>query len=290
MRRRTFLSALPAATALASGLAASIPPRHARAAPARFVTEYIRDPPPAVRGAFQYALDQWARVLTSDVQIPLQMSWDTFGFPVGVNVGRVVNFPGAPRRDVIYPATLANRIAGSRVAQGANDFRVGFNARVSVTGVPDVFSWYLGTDGRPSPVEFDLVTSAMAAIGYALGQGGTFRTAGTAGQFGTTAGTPYIFDTLLRDASGKPLLDYLNNSAELGDALRAGALVDGPRVRVAGGPFRFAEYTGTLDPETVSTCAGDALFSAFALLPGVAVRAPSAIDVAILGDMGWGAP
>ena len=182
---------------------------------------------------------------------------------------------------------MANRIAGSRVAQGATDFRVTFNSQASVTGIPDVFSWYLGTDGRPSAVEFDLVTVAMAAIGFALGQGGTFRTVGTVGRFGTTDGTPYVFDTLLTDAAGKRLLGYLNNSAELGDALRAGALVDGPRIRAAGGPFRFSELTGTLDPATVSTCAGDALFSAFALSPGVAVRAPSAIDIAILGDIGW---
>ena len=71
------------------------------------------NPPSMV--AFQFALDIWATQIVSSVPIKVYAEFATLGTGVLASSGpsyNVINFPGAPREDVLYPAALANAIAG----------------------------------------------------------------------------------------------------------------------------------------------------------------------------------
>jgi hypothetical protein len=292
MRRRDLLVGLPA-TGAAAALGWNLSRTPARAA-ATFEITYTGDSPvpPQVRDVVQFAADRWASVLNSPVPIKVQFQWLNAGSgPTSAATAFVIqNFPGAPKTNVFYPNALANKIAGSRVSTSTFDAVILVNAQVSPTGIPDVFSWYLGTDGKPSPVQFDLMNHVLFQLAWGLGLGTTYSVLGTQGRLGVApSGNPLISDTLLADSTGKLLTSFPANSNELGSAIYAGPRFIGTRARAVAGKDVVFDLSGRLNEAAFPICTNPHLFASFIRFAGQAVPGISALDRAILEDIGWGA-
>lgn len=285
MDRRRFLGAA-AATAAAGLLASRYVPAGA-GRPAKFAISYTGNPPADVQAAVQYGVDQWAKLLSSPVDIRLAIDWSPGGLPSSVSISSASNFANAPLRDVVYPTALASRFAGVSVAGTSPDIRLFFNSTASPTGVADVFSWYLGTDGKPSPVQYDLVTHTLVQLARGLGLLPTVRVSGPSGTFGTS-NKPVIADTFLTDGAGKPITSFSPNSVELGSALYAGYYFSGPKTNaLLGAPAKFSIVSNALDIGAFPICSTDSLLVSFITLAGMSRLKPNALDRAILDDLGW---
>ncbi|MEY3399051.1 MAG: hypothetical protein RL220_1645, partial [Bacteroidota bacterium] len=113
--------------------------------------------------AFQYAVDIWASVLSSNVPIVINANFTgltggTLGFASAEDFRR--NFAGAPLTDTWYPIALANKLAGSDLANGFVDIDCTFNSN---------FTWYYGTDGNCPAGQYDFVTVVLHELCHGLG-------------------------------------------------------------------------------------------------------------------------
>jgi hypothetical protein len=136
----------------------------------------------------------------------------------------VTNFPGAPEQDVLYPAALANSIAGEVLFPDETyDFVVNLG-----NGIP----WYYGTDGNTPAGLYDFVTVALHEAGHGLGFT-TVRSynAGTASL--RSGGNPSVYGLFMELGDGTPLLDLPDPSIQLGDAFTGGDLYMGGTFAVA---------------------------------------------------------
>ena len=69
---------------------------------------------PEAQAAFQFAVDIWARTITSSVPIRITANWSMLGANVlgsASAVTTVSNFENAPFKDVRYPIALAEKLA-----------------------------------------------------------------------------------------------------------------------------------------------------------------------------------
>ena len=182
---------------------------------------------PGSMTAFQYALDIWATQIVSPVPIKVYAEFADLGDGVLASSGpsyNVTNFPGAPEQDVLYPAALANSIAGEILFPDENyDFVVNLG-----NGIP----WYYGTDGNTPAGLYDFVTVALHEAGHGLGFT-TVRSynAGTASL--RSGGNPSVYGLFMELGDGTPLLDLPDPSTELGDAFTGGDLYMGGTFAVA---------------------------------------------------------
>ena len=98
---------------------------------------------PEAQAAFQYAVDIWASLLTSEVNIVVDATWEnipgnTLGFARATNYW--TNFSGAPQDNVFYPSALASKLMVD-LDPGQSDIVASFDSGTN---------WYLGTDGSPA--------------------------------------------------------------------------------------------------------------------------------------------
>ncbi len=177
---------------------------------------------PEARAAFQFALDIWSNEIVSSVPIKIFADFANLGAGVLASAGpayQVRDFPGAPESGILYPAALANAIAGEALFPDEE-----FDLIVNLgNGIP----WYFGTDGNTPSGLFDFVTVALHEAGHGLG----FTTSrGFSAGTGTLrpGGFPSIFSLFYIDGNGNRLLDFPDPSTELGGAFTGGNLfVDG---------------------------------------------------------------
>ncbi|GAA5042034.1 hypothetical protein GCM10011506_44190 [Marivirga lumbricoides] len=171
---------------------------------------------PEAREAFQYALDIWSTQIVSSVPIKVYADFANLGPGVLASAGpayNVTNFPGAPESDVLYPAALANSLAGE-VLFPDEEFDLIVNLG---NGIP----WYFGLDGNTPSGLYDFVTVALHEAGHGLG----FTTVrGYSGGTGTlrSNGNPSIFGVFIEDGAGNRLLDFPDPSTQLGSAFTSG--------------------------------------------------------------------
>ncbi|MCM5662799.1 Ig-like domain-containing protein [Galbibacter mesophilus] len=182
---------------------------------------------PEAQAAFQFALDIWATQIVSPVPIKIFADFADLGPGVLASAGPAYNVsgvPGAPDPDVLYPAALANAIAGETLFPDEN-----FDLIVNLgNGIP----WYFGTDGNTPSGLFDFVTVALHEAGHGLG----FTTVrGFNNGVGTlrSNGLPSIFGVFIEDGDGTSLLDFPDPSTELGDAFTGGDIFMGGTFAVA---------------------------------------------------------
>lgn len=182
---------------------------------------------PEAREAFQYALDIWSTQIVSSVPIKVYADFANLGPGVLASAGpayNVTNFPNAPEPDVLYPAALANALAGEVLFPDENyDLIVNLG-----NGIP----WYFGLDGNTPSGLYDFVTVALHEAGHGLG----FTTArGYSGGTGTlrSNGTPSIFGVYIEDGDGTRLLEFPDPSTELGSAFTGGDLFMGGEFAIA---------------------------------------------------------
>ncbi len=182
---------------------------------------------PEAMAAFEYALDIWATQIVSSVPIKVSAEFANLGPGVLASAGpsyNVRDFPGAPEPGTLYPAALANAIAGEALFPDEE-----FDLVVNLgTGI----QWYFGLDGNTPAGQYDFVTVALHEAGHGLG----FTTVrGYSAGTGTlrSNGFPSIFAVFIEDGDGNRLLDFPDPSTQLGSAFTGGDLFMGGTFAVA---------------------------------------------------------
>ncbi|GAA4013846.1 hypothetical protein GCM10022408_28710 [Hymenobacter fastidiosus] len=169
---------------------------------------------PQAQAAFRHAVKIWESVLLSPITIRVQATWTPLAAGVLGSAGATAYYrdiSGATRSDVIYPAALAEKIAGQELnAVTVPDINARFNSN---------FTWYYGLDGNVPAGQYDLVTVVLHELGHGLGFiAGTSYNAGV-GTYGTL---PSIFSTYLENQAGQSLTNpalFPNPSTALGTQL-----------------------------------------------------------------------
>lgn len=182
---------------------------------ANFIINYNGFPPEAIV-AFDYAADIWASLLTSDVTIHVDATWEPMAGTALAQAGPnnlFENFQEAPFADTYYASALANALVGSDLSP-QSDLSCSFNSGAN---------WYYGTDGQTTAGHYDLVTAALHELGHGIGFIGSAYYTNGFGFIGT-ANTPYAYDQFTETGDSIPLLDLPNGSITLGNALTSDAL------------------------------------------------------------------
>ncbi|MDA7743735.1 hypothetical protein N8891_05905 [Flavobacteriales bacterium] len=167
--------------------------------------------PAEVIMAFDYAVDIWSVLLTSNVTIRIDATWEDLESGALAQAGPNnlhQNFANAPFSDTFYPAALANAIVDTDLSE-QSDITCSFNS---------TSNWYFGTDGETPAGQYDFVTAALHEIGHGLGFIGSAYFTNGFGFLGT-ANTPYAYDQFTETADSIALLNLPNGSQTLGGAL-----------------------------------------------------------------------
>ena len=139
------------------------------------------------RVAFQVALDRWASLVSSDVEIVVQATFEPLfcvrlGGLLGsaAPIGIYANFPDAPLQSTWYPSPLANRLAGVDLSPGPFDpgfleppfnddvFAIFNSALDSDPNCLDGVGWYYGLDDQPGDA-VDLMEVLVHELAHGLG-------------------------------------------------------------------------------------------------------------------------
>lgn len=161
--------------------------------------------------AFDYAVDIWSVLLTSDVTVRIDAYWTDLGSGALAQAGPSnlhQNFANAPISDTYYPAALANALSGEDLSE-QSDLECTFNSTAN---------WYLGTDGNTPLGAYDFVTAALHELAHGLGFIGSAYYINGFGFLGT-ANIPYPYDHFTETQDSIVLLDLPNGSQTLGTAL-----------------------------------------------------------------------
>jgi hypothetical protein len=187
--------------------------------------------------AIQHAADLWAGILDSDVEILASVTWTsltcdpTSGFlgfagPVGIES----DFSGAEYAATWYPVSLANKLAMSDIDPGNPDIQAQFNLDVGTAGCLTDSEWYYGLDNNATPLQFDLVTTALHELAHGLGSLEFVNDA--TGEF--LGGQVDVYSRFIYDNTQSKLWTDMTNAERAASATNFGNVIwDGPFVNAA---------------------------------------------------------
>ncbi|WP_462247962.1 T9SS type A sorting domain-containing protein [Ekhidna sp.] len=250
------------------------------------------------QAAFQYAVDIWARTITSEVPIRITANWSQLGSGVlgsASATSTVSNFENAPEKDVRYPLALAEKLARKQLNfEAQSEISANFNSQID---------WYYGTDANPPSNQFDLVSVVLHEIGHGLGFSASFGANAQLAVWGldNTGQTnmPIIYDLYLFDQLENQLINesiYPNNSEELLDAVTNNSVAFGSNLArntygtfppiYAPNPWNGGSSISHLDEAVFPAGNENSLMSPqFGL--GEAIHLPGEVTQAIFAEMGW---
>ena len=242
--------------------------------------------------AFQYAVDIWASLLTSDVPILVEATWEDIpGTTLGYAGAEAyfINFAGALESDTYYPSALADKLAGFDVDPGNPDINASFDSGTD---------WYFGLDANPGPGEFDFVTVVLHELGHGLGVVGSGDMSGSIGYMGLGFGEdPIIYDTYVENGSGVSITNYSSGSTTLGNQLTSNNLFWNGAEGVAGNagsePSIYAPSSwepgssySHVDEDSYPAGTANSLMTPF-LGWAEANHDPGPIIMGLMDDIGW---
>jgi hypothetical protein len=247
--------------------------------------------PESAKTAFNYAANIWATTITSSVPITINACWasldssSTLGYSGSYSYK---NFPGAPLTNTWYSSSLVNSLYGSNYSPSEFDIHITYNTN---------FSWYYGTDAKPTTGTYDLVTVAAHEIAHGLNFSGTAKVVNGIGSYGLGIPLyPNIYDRFMYNVTGNLLINYQNYSPELGSLLTSNNLwFQGENANFANGENRVKMYAPSpwvdgssyshLDYNTFSGTVNNMMV--YAISSGTANHNPGPVTVGILKDLGW---
>ena len=267
------------------------------------------------RNAFMHACALWSEILDISVPIHVSVTWipgtqsvQAFGLPGQVHCGSgsvtlgsaapvsgECNFNNTPLDDFIYPAALANQLAGTDLREGDPDIVMQLNGCVN---------FYLGTDGNPELDQYDLVTVVMHELGHGMGFFGSESVDVSSGQpegelltngggLFTCNNNPLIYDRFVQvgpsSTNGTPILDLEGDGAALYAAFT------GENLHWNGSNATYAYADELLPIYAPPTWNDGSSYSHFDLVPALMrksitpgiSRRPTLYDITALQDMGW---
>ncbi len=249
--------------------------------------------PEEAKSNFEAASTIWANSLDTDVPITIQACWGDFsgrgllGFSL---VNQVSDFTNAPISNTLYGLSLANSLAGLDLHPAHYDMFITYNGTVN---------WYYGTDGNTPSDKVDLFTVALHEIAHGLSfignmSYGSYDCSGT--DYGCYITDPGVYDRLIIDGSGSPLLNIANDSTAMGDALTSGSLYfNGMKAKAAnaGEPVKiyspstwaYGSSYSHLDYATFNNTSNQLMV--YAISAGEAIHTAGDITLGMLDDMGW---
>ncbi len=200
--------------------------------------------PAAAMTAFDYAISIWRGQLTLNRNITINACWT----PVGglgyasSSFTRLPNYP-ASGNTTWYPIALAEHLLGQEVA--SPEFSVFMNS--------GFLNWYFGTDGNPTNLKVDFVTTALHELGHGFGFLGFASYSGGLGSYGPNEEID-IFSRRIKTNTGVALTSLTSPSVEVGNLLRGigGSLLDNNNVKLyTPDPFSsssYSHYDGAVHP------------------------------------------
>jgi hypothetical protein len=199
---------------------------------------------PQAQAAFQYAVDIWQSVLVSSVPIRINASWEplettTLGAAGAATLYR--DFREALTANVWYPVSLAERLTSRELNPVTEpDIIAQFNSNIN---------WYLGTDGRTPPGQYNLVTVVLHEIAHGLGFFSSFDVENNQGLWGEETGYAFIYDYFVENGANHRLTNtalFPNPSAPLANQLTSDNLF-------------FDTYTNNITSTATPNLSGQAL-------------------------------
>lgn len=243
---------------------------------------------PEATAAYDYAVDIWSSLLTSNVPILIEAQFGTtpegvLGFAGASNA--FADFSGAPQPGVIYPAPLADKLHGGNLEPGAPDIVATFS---------DEINWYFGTDGNPGPDQYDFVSVVLHELGHGFGFAGSAQVSGSNGTFLNSL--PLAYDTFVEDGSGNVLFDFapglalymaLTSDDLFWTGTEAIAANSGAAPKLyAPGTWQPGSSYAHWDENTYPTASGNALMTPLIGL-AEAIHDPGALTIGLMHDIGW---
>ena len=243
------------------------------------------------QSAFQYAVDIWSSILTSNVPILINANWEdipgnTLGFAGAASYEN--DFPGTTDPNIVYPAALADKIANFNQSNGTFDINATFDSGTN---------WYLGTDGNTPAGQYDLVSVVLHELCHGLGMIGSPAVDGANGiwQFGSNF--RMIYDTFVENGSQTPITNFGNNTVALATQLQSDNLFwNGDFAVTANGglkPRLYAPATYSqgssfshLNESTYPAGNPNSLMTPF-IGAAEAIHDPGALQIGIMEDIGW---
>ncbi len=242
--------------------------------------------------ALLYAAGIWENIIASSVPITIDAGWvDNLGAGILGHSGSLSSwrdFSGAPVAGTFYSVCLGNALHGSDLDASDPDIYMGFSSS---------FSWYTGTDGNPSPSEYDFVTVVLHEICHGLGFAGSLYVETGVGKW-WHVNYPNIYDTFAEDNSGTSLIDtgtYPKNSVALKNALTSDNIFfDGVNANAANGGNRPELYAPAIWNGGSSYSHLGEIFNGtpnalmtYSIGWGESEHSPGPVTEGLLQDIGW---
>ena len=189
-------------------------------------------------------------------------------------VNAFINFPNAPKPNVIYYSALANKLAGVDLAPGQDDINANFSTN---------FTFYLGLDNNHGPLN-DLVTVLLHEFAHGLG----FSQQANLTTGALLAGFPDQYNSFLFDNVLGKFWPQMTNAERAASAIRWGKVVLDAPFTNAGVPNVLSFGSPAVDVNPPSSLAGTYQFGTAAFGPAIGspnVTAPAiaAVDAVEAG-------
>jgi PKD repeat protein len=238
--------------------------------------------------AFEFAVDIWESLITSPVPIVVDAEFGPLGPGVLGGAGPTTfqgNFPNAPQTDTWYPIATANKLATFDLSP-QSDIQATFSSTY-----PD---WHFGTGSSTPTDKISFVSVVLHELGHGLGFLGSMRVNGVTGVYGYS-GYPMIYDRYTENGAGTALLDYPNNSTNLGDQLTSNNIFfDSPGSNFANGGNRVPLYAPSPWSQGSSYSHLAESFNmtshglmTYSISKGETLHNPGSVTLCMFKEMGW---